>query len=126
MLGSQSAVAVGNAGVIVDNLLFRKSIHWRYVSGIRAGNGLLILTSGGEKISSLMYGGSVVGAITGDRQARAVAIKIRRAQARAQAGSWNGEGSVDKYHSGLNFRPLPPVMILAVTKIVAGVSLALH
>ena len=40
----------------MDNLLFRKSIPWRYVSGIRAGNGLLILTSGGEKISSLMYG----------------------------------------------------------------------
>ena len=31
-----------------------------------------------------------------------------------------------RYHSSLNVRPLPPVMILAVTKIVAGVSLALH
>jgi hypothetical protein len=47
LIGWQSAVRVSNAGIIIDNLLFRNYIPWGDVLEIKGGNGLLIVTRGG-------------------------------------------------------------------------------
>lgn len=127
LVGWQSSVRVVGAGVIVDNLFSRNSIPWRDVSEIKGGNGLLIVTRSGERIGSLMYGGSIIGMFTGSRQSRAVASKIKSAQARAvAAGGPDDDFGDQKYRSSVNFQAWPFVISLAATELVAGLSYALH
>lgn len=126
VLGWQSAVRVGSAGVIVDNLFFRHSIPWRDIAEIRTGNGLLIVTRGGERVGSLMYGGSLIGMFSGDKRSRAVAHQIRGAQDRAATGTPNDDDGNKSYHSSVNFQVLPIVAVLIATELVAGLSLAFH
>jgi hypothetical protein len=127
VIGWQSSVRVVSGGVIVDNLFTRHSIPWRDLSEVKGGNGLLIVTRSGEKIGSLMYGGSIIGVFTGSRQSRAVASKIKSAQEGAvSAGESNDDGGIQEYHSSINFQPWPFVISLMVTELVAGISYALH
>jgi hypothetical protein len=127
LLGWQSCVRVVDAGVYVDNLLFRNFIPWRDLSQVKGGNGLLIVTRSGERIGSLMYGGSIIGLFTGNQQSRAVASRIITARKRAaEAGEPNDERSNQIYRSSVNFQPLPIVIPLAAMELVAGLSYALH
>ncbi len=127
VIGWQSSVRVVNAGVVVDNLFIRHSIPWRDLAEVKGGNGLLIVTCSGARIGSLMYGGSIIGVFTGNRQSRAVASKIKSAQERAvSAGEPNDDDGNHEYRSSINFKAWPFVMSLAVTELVAGLSYALH
>jgi Bacterial PH domain len=126
-IGWQSSVRVGNDGVIVDNLFTRHFIPWHDLSEVRGENGLLLVTRGGEKIGSLMYGGSIIGVLTGSRQSRAVASKIKSVQERAvSAGEPNDNDGNREYYSRTNFQPWPFVISLVVTELVAAFSYALR
>jgi hypothetical protein len=127
LLGWQSCVRLVAAGVIVDNLCSRNFIPWHELSRVEGGNGLLIVTRGGQRIGSLAYGGSIIGLFTGNRQARAVAGKIASAQERSvAAGEPNDDHDNQRYRSGVNFQVLPIVIPLGTMKLVAGLSYVLH
>jgi hypothetical protein len=127
LIGWQSSVRVADGGVVVDNLFTRHSIPWRDLSEVKGGNGLLLVTCGGERIGSLMYGGSIIGMFTGSRQSRAVASKIKSAQARAAAAGGPDDALYDQnYRSRVNFQAWPFVIPLAAMELVAGLSYALH
>jgi len=85
------------------------------------------VTRSGERIGSLMYGGSIIGMFTGSRQSRAVASKIKSAQAWAVAAGEPDDDFDDRsYRSSVNFQAWPFVISLAVTELVAGPSYTLH
>jgi len=127
LLGWQSSVRVVRTGVIVDNLSSRKFVPWRDLSEVQGGNGLLIVTRGGERIGSLMYGGSIIGAFTGSKQSRAVATQIKNAEKEVAAGGrLHDDSGNQEYRSGINLQVWPFLMVLALTELIAGLSYALR
>src|ERR1700692_792812 len=63
LLGWHSAVRLDREQVIVDNLLVRHVIPWGELSEIGVGNGLFFRLRDGRIVGSIMYGGSVMGAL---------------------------------------------------------------
>lgn len=120
LLGWESAVRVTPSGVIVDNLVFREVIPWRDFAGFDAPGGLRIRMVNGDSVGSIMYGGSVLGAILGYRWTRRQAQLMNDAAgllSALQADSPADE-AVER-RSRIHVNPWPPLVTLAVFEVVA-------
>ncbi|HEX4832071.1 MAG TPA: PH domain-containing protein [Trebonia sp.] len=137
LLGWQSAVRIDGSGVTVDNFLVRQYVPWPDLVGIRAGNGLRFIVRDQADVGSLMYGGSLLGLITGDKYTRAVAVRMRAAQAtllsesesESEPGAGAGAGNAGRessYRCYLHVPWWPLAVILAANEAVAVVALALR
>lgn len=67
LLGWQSAVRVTTSGVIVDNLLVRHVVPWDALSEVGVRSGLAVRLRDGTVLTSLMFGGSIIGVMLGYR-----------------------------------------------------------
>jgi hypothetical protein len=78
LIGWHSAIRLDESGVIVDNGLMRHEISWNGLSGIMIGYGLTFgLRSGGE-VRSVMFGGSVMGAVIDYKYTEKIAERMRQ------------------------------------------------
>lgn len=122
LVGWHSAVRLRPDGVVIDNLLVRHEIPWYELSEIGVRNGLVLRLRDGERIGSVMYGGSVIGALLGYRYTQGVAARMSAARAQILGGSpLRPDGGA--YHRGIGFSPWPPLLILAVMEAIAALSL---
>ena len=123
LVGWHSAVRLGRDGVIVDNLLARHVIPWGQLAEIGVGNGLEFRLRDRQRIGSIMYGGSVIGAILGYRYTRSAAARMNAprddVRARYPGQCVPGAG----YRRVAGFSAWPPLVILAVMEAVASLSL---
>jgi hypothetical protein len=122
LLGWHSAVRVDRDGVIVDNLLVQHVIPWGELSEIGVGNGLFFRLRDGRMVGSIMYGGSVMGALLGYRYTRKVAARMRAARDELLAGTAELPPS-DGYVQRIGFSPWPPLVIVALMEAIASLSL---
>jgi hypothetical protein len=122
LIGGHSAVRLGRNGIFVDNLLVRHVIPWGELSEIGVQGGLIFRLRDGQRIGSVMYGGSVMGALLGYRYTRGVAERMRAARAELLAGAPEPLPSAD-YVRRIAFSPWPPLVILAVMEAIAALSL---
>jgi hypothetical protein len=122
LVGGHSAVRMGQDGVIVDNLLARHVIPWGELAEIDVGNGLVFRLRGGGHIGSVMFGGSVIGALLGYRYTRSVAERMNAAREEIlhQLGPRPVTGG--GYRRVLGFSPWPPLAIVAVMEAIASLS----
>src|ERR1035438_1129106 len=107
LLGWHSAVRIDRDGVAVDNLLIRHVIPCGEFSEIGVGNGLFFRLRDGRQIGSIMYGGSVIGALLRYRYTRQVAARMRAARDELLAGASELPPS-DGYIQRISFSPRPP------------------
>jgi hypothetical protein len=121
LLGWHSGVRMDEDGVIVDNLLIRHVIPWQELSDIKVGYGLVFLLRDGRKVGSIMYGGSVIGAILGYRYTSRVADRMRAARQELQARSAKLPAS-GEYAQRIGFSPWPPLALLASLEALAALS----
>lgn len=122
LLGWHSAVRLDRDGVIVDNLLVRHVVPWGELSEIGVGNGLFFRLRDGRIVGSIMYGGSVMGALLGYRYTRKVAAQMRAARDELLTGKVELPMS-DGYVRRIGFSPWPPLVILALMEAIASLSL---
>jgi hypothetical protein len=122
LLGWHSKVQIDRAGIVVDNLLVRHVIPWGELSEIGVGNGLFFRLRDGRLIGSIMYGGSVIGALLRYRYTRQVAARMRAARDELLAGTSELPPS-DGYVQRIGFSPWPPLLILALMEAIASLSL---
>jgi hypothetical protein len=122
LLGWHSAVRLDRERLIVDNLLVRHVIPWGELSEIGVGNGLFFRLRDGRQIGSIMYGGSVIGALLRYRYTRQVAARMRAARDELLAGASELPPS-DGYIQRISFSPWPPLLILALMEAIASLSL---
>jgi hypothetical protein len=122
LLGWHSAVRLDRYGVIVDNLLVRHVIPWGELSEIEVGNGLFFRLRDDRMVGSIMYGGSVMGALLGYRYTRKVAARMRAARDELLTGTVELPTS-DGYVRRIGFSPWPPLVILALMEAIASLSL---
>jgi hypothetical protein len=122
LVGWHSAVLLDQDGVIVDNLLARHVIPWDQLVEIGVSNGLVFRLRDGTRVGSVMYGGSVIGALLGYRYTRAVAARMAEAQESFVNGSPPAP-SGDAYRKVIRFSPWSPLVILAVMEAIASLSL---
>jgi hypothetical protein len=122
LLGWHSAVRLDRERLIVDNLLVRHVIPWGELSEIGVGNGLFFRLRDGRQIGSIMYGGSVIGALLRYRYTRQVAARMRAARDGLLAGASELPPS-DGYVQRISFSPWPPLLILALMEAIASLSL---
>jgi hypothetical protein len=123
LVGWHSAVRLVRNGVIVDNLLVRHVIPWGELEEIRIGHGLVFRLRDGQQIGSVMYGGSVIGAILGYRYTRKVAARMNAAWDGTRAGSPELAAPGDSYRRVSGFSAWPPLVILAVMEAIVSLSL---
>lgn len=121
-LVASSAVRINREGVIVDNFLLRHVIPWQQLSGIAIGYGLEIRLRDGAKIGSIMYGGSLLGALTGNRLAGQACARMNAKRKEILSSGIPPEGN-GPYRRVINFSPWPPLIILAVLEGIASLSL---
>jgi hypothetical protein len=124
LVGWQSAVRMGQNGVIVDNLLVRHVIPWGQLEEIGVRNGLVFRLRDGQQVGSVMYGGSVIGAILGYRNTRKVVARMNAARDDIRVGSSERSVPDGGYRRETGFTPWPPLVILAVMEGIATLSLA--
>lgn len=122
LLGGHSAVRLGRDGVIVDNLLVRHVIPWGELAEIYVDNGLVFRLRDGQRIGSIMYGGSVLGAVLGYRGTRRVAARMDAARQEMPAGS-AAASPESGYRRVLGFSPWPPLLILVIMEAITSLSL---
>ncbi len=122
LIGWHSKVRIDPSGVMVDNLLIRHVIPWGELSEIGGGNGLFFQLRNGQRIGSIMYGGSVIGALLGYRYTRKVATRMRAAREDLLAGT-SALPPSDGYVRRAAFSARPPLLILAVMEAMALLSL---
>jgi hypothetical protein len=123
LVGWHSAVRLGRDGVIVDNLLMRHVIPWGELAEIGMGNGLVFRLRDGQRVGSVMYGGSVIGAILGYRYTRKVADRMNAARDGIRASSAEHEAQEAGYRRVAGFSVWPPMVIVATTEAIAALSL---
>jgi len=123
LLGWQSAVRIDSYGVRVDNLLFRHYIPWGDLADIGVGGGLEFRLCNGGKVFSLMYGGSIIGQVLGDRYTKRVAARMRAACQDVSAKADAEVGEPLAYNSRFYMEPWPPVVILVAMELVAVLGL---
>jgi hypothetical protein len=122
LVGWHSAVRLDREQVIVDNLLVRHVIPWGELSEIGVGNGLFFRLRDGRMVGSIMYGGSVIGALLRYRYTRGVAARMRAARDELLAGTSELPSS-DGYVQRIGFSPWPPLLIVALMEAIASLSL---
>jgi hypothetical protein len=122
LVGWNSAMRLGPAGVRVDNIVVRTFIPWEELSDIAVGSGLEFRLRDGGKVQSLIYGGSLIGMILGYRYTRKVAEKIRAVSAEMIAAAPALPGP-PAYSSRFYVSAWPPLVILAATEVVAVLAL---
>jgi hypothetical protein len=123
LVGWHSAVRLGRDGVIVDNLLVRHVIPWDELAEIGVGNGLVSRLRDGQRVGSVMFGGSVIGAILGYRYTRSVAARMKAARDDIR-GRYSGQCVPGAgYRRVAGFSAWPPLVILAVMEAIASFSL---
>lgn len=76
LVGWHSAVRLSNSGVTIDNLLARHTIPWNALEEITAEYGLIFRLTDGKRLTSIMYGGSIIGNILKYRYTKRVATMI--------------------------------------------------
>lgn len=119
---ARSSVRLEPDGVVVDNFLIRHVIPWHELAEIAVADGLVIRLRGGRKIGSIMYGGSVAGAILGYRYTRSVCAKMNaKRQEILSSGALRDENGT--YRRIINFSPWPPLLMFAVLEALASLSL---
>jgi hypothetical protein len=125
LIGWHTAVRLGPAGVTVDNLLKRDLIPWEELSDIAVGSGLEFRLRDGGKVGSLMYGGSLIGMISGYPYTRKVAARMLDASAELIAAAPETAGPLE-HSSRFYLSPWPPLVILAATELVAVLALTIR
>jgi len=108
--------------LIVDNLLARHVIPWDQLAEIGVGNGLEFRLRDGRKIGSVMYGGSVIGALFGYRYTRSVATRMNTARSKIHSQPPQPSAPDDSYRRVVGFSPYPPLVILAVMEAIAAIA----
>ena len=117
-----SAVRIRQDGVIVDNFLLRHVIPWQQLIDIEVRNGLLIRVNDAPNIGSIMYGGSLLGALTGNRLAEQACTRMNAKRKEILSTGIPPEGS-RLYRRMIRFSVWPPLIILAVFEGLASLSL---
>lgn len=126
LIGWHSAVRMNDDGIIVDNLIGRERIPWGEVAQISAGNGLLITLRNGKKIDSFTFGGSVIGALTGDKYTKRVAARMEATRQEILSRAGDRAGAPLAYRDSYYASPWPPLVILASLELIAGLGLLVH
>ena len=122
LVGWHSAVRLSRDGVTVDNLLVRHVIPWDQLSEIGIGDGLVFKLRDGRKIGSIMYGGSLIGALLGYRNTRKAAARMRTAREHMLAGVQEPPSAMS-YHRKIAFSPWPPLAIVAAMEAITALPL---
>jgi hypothetical protein len=117
LIGFHSAVRFYRDAAIIDNLLARHVIPWEELAAIGVVSGLVFKLRDGRKVSSVMFGGSVMGALLRYRYTREVAARMNSARTEIAANSSPATG--DKYYVTAGFSAWPPVIILALVEAIA-------
>jgi hypothetical protein len=121
LIGWHSAVRIYPEGVIVDNVLVRHVIPWGELAKIDAQAGLEFRLRDGTVVGSIMYGGSLLGAMLGYRYTRGVAARMQEARKRMQESVPDRSMAVG-YRSGFHASPWPPLVILAIMEAIAAIT----
>lgn len=122
LLGGNSAVRVCNDAVIVDNLMIRHTIPWAELADIDVAYGMKFILRDGRRVDSIMYGGSVIGQLTGYRYARRAIARMDAVRSSLQAGD-GAQPTSASYSRRLNFSPWPPLVILILLEGIGALSL---
>ena len=117
-----SAVRIGKDGVIVDNFLLRHIIPWPHLIDIEVDDGLVIRVSDGPNIGSIMYGGSVLGALGGYRLTERACARMNAKRKEILSSGIPPEGN-GPYRRVIHLSPWPPLIILAVFEGIASLAL---
>jgi hypothetical protein len=120
----QSAVRIDGVGIRVDNFLVRHYIPWGELADIAVGKGLEFRLRSGEKVYSLMFGGSIIGQAMGYGYTRRVASRMQAARQEILSEDRTESSEPLLYNSRFYMAPWPPVVILAATEIIAVLALA--
>jgi hypothetical protein len=123
LVGWHSTVRLGRDGVIVDNLLVRHVIPWGQLAEIGVGNGLVFRLRDGTRVGSVMYDGSVIGALLGYRYTRGVAARMNAARDKVLEEPSPPSALDGGYRRVAGFSAWPPLAILAVMEAIASLSL---
>lgn len=123
LVGWHSAVRLGRDGVIVDNLLVRHVIPWEELAEIGVAGGLVFRLRDGQRIGSVMFGGSVIGEILGYRYTRSVAARMNAERDDILAHRGEDHRTGNGYRRLAGFSVWPPLAILAVMEAIASLSL---
>jgi hypothetical protein len=121
LIGCHSAVRMDSSGIIVDDVLTRHVIPWNELRAIDGRGGLIFEVRGGPYIRMMMYGGSLMGAVTGYRRQRKTAARMNMARARLQASDPAPQPPAH-YARTIRFSPWPPLMVLAAMEAIAAVG----
>jgi hypothetical protein len=121
LVGWHSAIQLGQSGVVVDNGLTRHEIAWRELSDIGIGYGLTFRLRNGTEVRSVMFGGSVMGAIIGYRYTESIAKKMRQYRKELLVDD-SEESALIGYRSGVHIPWLPLLTILVAFEIIAAIA----
>lgn len=122
LLGN-SAVRVCNEAVIIDNLLIRHAIPWSEIEDINVDYGIKFMLRDGRKIGSIMYGGSVIGQLTGYRYAQRAIARMSAVRSSLPGAAGGAKPVPADYSRRLNFNPWPPLIILTLLEGIGALSL---
>ena len=122
-LMGRSSVRMNNEGVIIDSFLIRTRIPWSDLADISVGYGLEFRFRSGGKAGSIMYGGSLLGKLTGDRYLKRVAARMQDARKEITSRLPEAVGVPQTTTSGYHASLWPPTMILGLMEIIAVLAI---
>ena len=120
-LVASSGVRIDSRGITVHNLLMRHVVPWHELAEITAANGLIIRLRDETEIGSIMYGGSLLGALFGTPFTHRACARMNAKRREILAAATPGEGGT--YRRSIHFSPWPPLVILVVLEALASLSL---
>jgi phosphotransferase system glucose/maltose/N-acetylglucosamine-specific IIC component len=121
VIGCHSAVRMDSSGMIVDDILTRHVIPWSELRAIDVRGGLVFEVRGGPYIQMMMYGGSLIGVVTGYRRQRKTTARMDAARERFQGSAAVPEPPAH-YSRTIALSPWPPLVILAAMEAIAAVG----
>lgn len=124
LVGWHSAVRIDVIGIRVDNFLVRHCIPWEELVDIAVGNGVEFRLRDGEKVFSLMYGGSLMGKILGYKHTRRVAVRMCAARQEMLTMVREAREPLT-YSSRFHVSPWPPLVIFAAMELIAVLALTI-
>jgi hypothetical protein len=96
--GLWSKVVISQRGITIDSFFVRRQISWEQLSGIGADGGLRFQLEDGTEVGTMIYGGSLIGALTQYRGIRRTRDKMLTACNRYRAMITDGELSHHHEH----------------------------